>query len=357
MSHRFPTPPCAEPDAGSPLLATGRPISWGVVSTGRIADTVVADLALLEDATLQAVSSRDGDQAAAFAARHGFVDGYGPHDGLSGHERLFADPAVEAVYIATPHAQHFAIARDALRAGKHVLCEKALTINASEAAELVALARTRGLFLMEAVWTRFLPSVHRALDLIDAGEIGDIAWIRADLGFPANYDKTWRLFDPEAGGGALLDLAVYPLTWALGALGFPQSVQAVGTLNDDGVDTQESLTLTYGSGAQAQLLCSLNGAGPREAVISGSTGFLRIAGPLNNPASFEVHPLDAEPRTETFETVGRNYVYELREATRCIQQGLTESPTMGWADSVDTLRLFDGVRNQLGVSYLNDRGR
>ncbi len=357
MSHHFPTPPCAEPDAGSPLTATGRPVLWGVVSTGRIADTVVGDLSLLEDATLHAVSSRDGDQAVAFAAKHGFAVGYGPEDGLDGHERMFADPQVEAVYIATPHAQHFEIACAALQADKHVLCEKALTINASEAVELVELARSRGLFLMEAVWTRFLPAVHRALDLIDAGGIGEVAWVRADLGFPADYDRTWRLFDPEAGGGALLDLAVYPLTWALGALGFPQSVQAVGTLNDDGVDTQESLTLTYGSGAQAQLLCSLAGAGPREAVISGSTGFLRISSPLNNPSSFEVHPLDGEPRTETFETVGRNYVYELREATRCIQQGLTESPTMSWEDSVDTLRLFDGVRNQLGVSYLNDRGR
>ncbi|MDN5885800.1 MAG: Gfo/Idh/MocA family oxidoreductase [Micrococcaceae bacterium] len=357
MNPRFPPPPCAAPDAGSPLTATGRPLRWGVVSTGRIAATVVGDLGLLEDATLHAVSSRDAGRAAAFAADHGFAVAYGPLDGVSGHDRLFADPAVDAVYIATPHAQHFAVALAALQAGKHVVCEKALTINAAEAAELVELARSRGLFLMEAVWTRFLPAVHRALDLLEAGAIGEVAWVRADLGFPADYDRTWRLFDPAAGGGALLDLAVYPLTWALGALGFPQSVQAVGTLNDDGIDTQESLTLTYGSGAQAQLLCSLTGAGPREAVISGSTGFLRITGPLNNPPSFEVHPLDGQARTERFDTVGRNYVYELREATRCIQQGLTQSPTMSWEDSVDTLRLFDGVRNQLGVSYLNDRGR
>lgn len=354
MSLRFPTPPCAEPDAGSPLAATGRPVRWGVVSTGRIANTVTGDLALLEDAVLQAVSSRDPERAASFAAEHGFASSYGDDAGRTGLAAMLADPAVDTVYIATPHGQHFEVARDALAAGKHVLCEKSLTINAAEALELVGLARSRGLFLMEAVWTRFLPAVHRALELIDAGELGDIAWVRADLGFPAPYDPAWRLWDPAAGGGALLDLAVYPLTWALGCLGFPQSVQAVGHLNDDGVDTQESLTLGYGSGAQAQLLCSLAGAGPREAVVSGSRGWLRTAGPLNNPSSFEVHPLDGEPRTVSFGSVGRNYVYELREATRCIQQGLGESPTMSWADSVDTMRLLDGVRKQLGVGYPND---
>ncbi|WP_417215964.1 Gfo/Idh/MocA family protein [Arthrobacter sp.] len=357
MSLRFPTPPCAAPNAPSPLSATGRPVRWGVVSTGRIAHTVTSDLALLEDSVLHAVSSRDARRAAAFASEHGFASSHGDDAERTGLAALLADPDVEAVYIATPHGQHFEAARQALAAGKHVLCEKSLTINAAEAIELVELARTRGLFLMEAVWTRFLPAVHRALELIDSGGLGDISWVRADLGFPAPYDRTWRLWDPAAGGGALLDLAVYPLTWALGTLGFPHSVQAAGHLNDDGVDTQESLTLGYGSGVQAQLLCSLTGAGPREAVIAGSTGWLRTAGPLNNPSSFTVHPLEGEPRTEHFEPVGRNYVYELREATRCIQQGLLESPTMSWSDSVDTMHLLDGVRKQLGISYPNDAAR
>lgn len=354
MSLRFPTPPCAASNAPSPLSATGRPVGWGVVSTGRIANTVTGDLALLQDSVLHAVSSRDAQRAAAFAEEHGFATSFGDDAQRTGLQALLAEPEVEAVYIATPHGQHFEVAHQALTAGKHVLCEKSLTINAAEALELVELARSRGLFLMEAVWTRFLPAVHRALELVDSGELGDISWVRADLGFPAPYDPSWRLWDPAAGGGALLDLAVYPLTWALGCLGFPESVQAVGHLNDDGVDTQESLTLGYASGAQAQLLCSLTGAGPREAVVSGSKGWLRTSGPLNNPTSFQVTPLDGEPRTVSFEPVGRNYVYELREATRCIQQGLTQSPTMSWADSVDTMRLLDGVRNQLGVSYLND---
>jgi predicted dehydrogenase len=203
------------------------------------------------------------------------------------------------------------------------------------------------------VWTRFLPSVNRAWDIIYSGELGTIQWLHADLGFPAPLNPASRLWDPVAGGGALLDLTVYPLTWAVGTLGFPSTVSAAGTLNDDGVDAQNALTLGYHSGAQALLMSSLAAASPQSATICGTLGWLRTAAPLYNPGSFEVHVTGREPRTETFERAG-NYAYELREATRCIQSGMTESPTMPWQDSLDTMRLFDGVRAQLGVRYPND---
>ncbi|MGJ9403175.1 Gfo/Idh/MocA family protein [Arthrobacter sp. KK5.5] len=354
MAEFIPLPPCATPGAPSPLRATGRTLRWGVVSTGRIADRVVDDLVLLEDSELHAVSSRDRGRAESFAERHGAAKAYSDDGAAKAYDLMFADPEVEIVYIATPHGQHYEVARAALEAGKHVLCEKSLTINAAEAEELVRLAGERGLFLMEAVWTRFLPAVHRALSIVRSGEIGDVAWVRADLGFPAAYDRAWRLWDPAAGGGALLDLAVYPLTWSLGVLGFPLSVQAAGILNDDGVDPQESLTLTYSGGRQAQLMCSLVGAGPRDATIACTGGWLRATAPLNNPSRIEVHQIGAEPRFEEFEPVGHNYTYELRETTRCIQDGLLESPTMPWTDTVNTMRLLDGVRNQLGLRYDND---
>lgn len=354
MTEFIPVPPCAAPGAPSPVKATGRTLRWGVVSTGRIAEKVVADLLRLEDAELYAVSSRDRGRAESFAGRHGAAKAYFDGGGVKAYDSMFADPDVEIVYIATPHGQHYEVAKAALEAGKHVLCEKSLTINAAEAAELVRLAGERGLFLMEAVWTRFLPAVHRALSIVHSGEIGDVAWVRADLGFPAAYDRAWRLWDPAAGGGALLDLAVYPLTWSLGTLGFPLSVQAAGILNDDGVDPQESLTLTYSGGRQAQLMCSLVGAGPREATIACTAGWLRANAPLNNPSRIEVHPVGADARVEVFEPVGHNYTYELRESTRCIQEGLLESPTMPWANTVNTMRLLDGVRNQLGLRYDND---
>ncbi|MCX6497961.1 MAG: Gfo/Idh/MocA family oxidoreductase [Arthrobacter sp.] len=337
-----------------PRTATGATLRWGVIATGSIAAAVTKDLELLADAELYAVSSRSQAAADAFAADYGFARAYGDQDGVAGYERLLADDAVDVVYVATPHAQHHAVALAALRAGKHVLCEKALTINAREASELVNLARDKGLFLMEAMWSRFLPGMQRAFEIAASGEIGEVKWVGADLGFPAPYSPTSRLWAPRDGGGALLDITIYPLLWALGTLGFPQTVTATGWLNDDGVDAQNALTLGYHHGAQAQLTSSLLAYGPRTATVAGSKGFLQSRGSVNNPKELVVQVGFEEPRTERFSVVGRGYSYELREVTRCIQQGLTESPVMPLQDSLNTMRLFDGVRAQLGVSYPND---
>jgi predicted dehydrogenase len=354
-SIRIPVPPCAEAGAPSPLTGTGRPLKWGVIATGGIATKVTGDIALLEDAVLHAVSSRSSASAAAFAERFGFATSYSDDGGTTGYQRLIEDPEVDVVYIATPHGQHHEVALAALNGGKHVLCEKPFTINAREAEELAALAADRGLFLMEAVWTRFLPIVNRAWDIIHSGELGDIRWVQADLGFVAPDDPTSRLWDPKAGGGALMDLTVYPLTWALGPLGFPDSVSAIGELNSDGVDLQTAITLGYGSGAHAQLTSSFISACPSQATVSGSKGWLRTgAGPLHNPRELTVQSNGNEPRVEQFEQEGAGYTYELREVTRCIQEGLTESPTMTLETTVRTMRVLDDVRAQLGLRYAND---
>ena len=337
-----------------PRSATGKTLRWGVIATGGIARSVAQDLALLADAELYAVSSRAQDTADAFAVAYDFSKAYGDDGGQRGYQRLLADEAVDVVYVATPHAQHHEIVLAALNAGKHVLCEKAFTINAREAAELIDVARSRKLFLMEAVWSRFLPSMQRAFDIAASGELGDIHWVSADLGFPAPYSPTSRLWARQDGGGALLDIAVYPLLWALGTLGFPQTVSATGFLNDDGVDAQNAMTLGYNHGAQVQLTSSLLSHGPRIATVAGSLGFLQSVGSINNPRELTVAKGWDERRTEAFDVVGKGYTYELREVTRCIQQGLTESPVMPLEDSLNTMRLFDGVRAQLGVTYPND---
>src|SRR6476661_10069978 len=337
-----------------PLAATGRRLRWGVIATGSIARAVSQDLALLEDAELYAVSSRAQDTADAFAVAYDFAKAYGDDGGVPGYQRLLADDGVDVVYVATPHAQHHGMVLAALRAGKHVLCEKAFTINAREAAELIDVAREQKLFLMEAVWSRFLPSMQRAFEIAHSGELGTVQWVTADLGFPAPYSPTARLWAVKDGGGALLDLTVYPLLWALGTLGFPQTVSATGFVNDDGVDAQNALSLGYGHAAQVQLTSSLLAHGPRTATVAGSLGFLQSVGSINNPKELVVRVGFEEPRTELFDVVGRGYTYELREVTRCIQQGLNESPVMPLEDSLNTMRLFDGVRAQLGVSYPND---
>jgi predicted dehydrogenase len=333
---------------------TNRSLRWGVVATGRIAHKVTRDLAFLEDAELYAVSSRSKASAEAFAEEYGFAASY--HDGPSGsgYRQLFADPKVDVVYVATPHAQHFEVARAALEAGKHVLCEKPFTINAREARELVHLAGERGLFLMEAVWTRFLPAMRRTLELIGSGEIGRVCWLQADLGFPAAYDPRDRLWDPAAGGGALLDLAVYPLTWAIAALGFPEKLTARGHLNQDGVDVQNTIALEYPEGASAQLTSSIQAAGPGMATISGTAGWIRTGSPLYNPRMLEVCGLNGEIRAEEFPEETEGFIHELRETARCIRAGLQESPLMPWSETVKVMELLDQAREQLGLRYAND---
>jgi predicted dehydrogenase len=333
---------------------TVRPLQWGVVATGRIAHRVTRDLACLEDAALYAVSSRSAASARGFAEEHGFATSYHDTAAATGYQQLFADPLVDVVYIATPHAQHFEVARAALDAGKHVLCEKPLTINAREAGELARLAGEQGLFLMEAVWTRFLPATRRALELVGSGAIGTVRWVQADLGFPAVYDPADRLWDPAAGGGALLDLAVYPLTWAVAALGFPTRLTAAGHLNQDGVDVQNTLTLEYPEGAAAQLTSSLSAAGPGMATLGGTAGWIRTGSPLYRPKSLEICGLDGRVRVEEFPEETEGFIHELRETARCIRAGLQESPLMPWAETVQMMQLLDEARQQLGLQYPND---
>ncbi|UZX02297.1 Gfo/Idh/MocA family oxidoreductase [Arthrobacter sp. CDRTa11] len=354
MSAPIATPWLSSQPEQDPRSATGTPLRWGVIATGAIARAVSQDLSLLADAELHAVSSRDKSTADSFAGTYGFAKAYGDDDGVPGYQRLLADDAVDVVYVATPHAQHHQMVLAALHAGKHVLCEKAFTINAREAGELIEVARRQKLFLMEAVWSRFLPSMQRAFEIAASGELGDVHWVTADLGFPAPYSPTARLWSRHDGGGALLDISVYPLLWALGTLGFPQTVSATGFINDDGVDAQNALTLGYHHGAQVQLTSSLLAHGPRTATVAGSLGYLQSVGSINNPRELRIGIGRGAPRSEAFDVVGLGYAYELREVTRCIQQGLTESPVMPLDDSLNTMRLFDGVRAQLGVSYPND---
>ena len=334
--------------------ADGQTLRWGVVATGRIAHRVTRDLARLEGAELYAVSSRSEGSARAFAEEHGFAASYHDNPSGSGYQQLFEDPGVDVVYVATPHAQHFEVVRAALEAGKHVLCEKPFTINASEARELVQLAGERSLFLMEAVWTRFLPATRRALEIIRSGGIGTVRWVQADLGFPAAYDPTDRLWDPAAGGGALLDLAVYPLTWAVAALGFPAGLTAQGHLNQDGVDVQNTLALEYPEGAAAQLTSSLQSAGPGTATISGTAGWIRTGSPLYNPRKLDICGQDGTIRVEEFHEEAEGFIHELRETARCIRAGLQESPLMPWAETVQMMGLLDQAREQLGLHYAND---
>ena len=352
-SRTVPRPPGTPAGGGDPRAATGAPLRWGVVATGRIAGVVTAQLALLEDARLRAVSSRDATRAADFATRFGFATSYGDTREATGYEQLARDPDVDVVYVATPHGQHHAVAKALLTAGKHVLIEKAFTINAREARELIDAAQRSGVFLMEAVWTRFLPCYHRILDIIEQGTIGNPVYVQADLGFMAARDPRERLWAPGDGGGALLDLAVYPLSWVLGALGAPRAIVAHGRLNHEGVDELTTLALTHDDGAFSQVVASFVSESVNRAAIVGDAGVIVTDSPVSRPQGFTV-TVAGESRHESIPHGSEPYTYQLREVTRCVQQGLTESPTMPLATTLATMELFDEVRRLTGVTYPND---
>jgi len=354
MPTRFVTrPSTSEPGAPDPRLATGETLRWGVVSTGHIAHVVTAQLCALEDAELHAVSSRDAERADAFAREHGARSAYHDDAAGTGVEHLAADDAVDVVYLATPHAQHHAIARTLLEAGKHVLIEKAFAVTAAEAADLATLARARGRFLMEAVWTRFLPVYQAFVDHVAEGAIGTPRWAQADLGMRATFDPDSRLWARDAGGGALLDLAVYPLTWTAAAFGLPSAIAARGVLAENGVDALCTLDVGYPGDGRAQVTVSFTSAHTRSATIGGDAGVVRTLGSLPNPTGFTLTRGD-DTREVRAATPAPGYTYQLREVTRCIQRGEFESATMPLRDTLAFMRCFDDARAQLGVRYPND---
>ncbi|MGQ1837503.1 Gfo/Idh/MocA family protein [Kocuria turfanensis] len=343
----------------APLTPTGRTLGWGVVSTADIAEKVVPDIAALPDARLVAVSSRHQHRAEDFARRHGVERAYGNTAGSTGLERLAADPDVEVVYVATPHGYHHRDVSALLRAGKHVVCEKALAMTAAEVRDLLGLARAHGVFLMEAVWTRMTPGFRTAMHWIRAGRLGRVRSVEASIGTHRPVDPDHRLFRNADGGGVLLDMMVYPLTWTGAVLGAPESWTARAELGATAVDLDTALTLDFGHG-RGHVSGTLSSTVPHQVTVSGTHGWLRVDGRINCPTTLVLQSADgaragAAPVVEQVEVTGAGYVYEMREATRCIQQGLPESPVMPWADSLELVELFDRVRERIGVGYPNDR--
>ncbi|MGW0522162.1 Gfo/Idh/MocA family protein [Crossiella sp. NPDC003009] len=320
-------------------------LRWGVVATGGIAGAVTSDLLLVPGIEVHAVSSRALAKAEEFAGRFGIPRAYGDY-----HE-LLADPDVDVVYVATPHSQHHEVASAALRAGKNVLCEKAFTITVAQAEELVALAESRGLFLMEAMWTRFIPLVRKLRALLADEAIGEIRLVRADFGFRAPYDPGHRLWSPALGGGALLDLGVYPVSFAHMVLGVPSELHVHGSRAATGVDAEAALLLGYPDGAQALLSTSLLAGTGVTAEVVGTTGRIEVASPFYAPTAMTLHRNGAEPETFRHELWGNGYTYQAREVVEQIAAGEVESPEMAWADSVNVMRTLCAALGRMGVAH------
>jgi predicted dehydrogenase len=315
-------------------------IRWGILGTGGIARTFTEDLIFLEH-EVTAVGSRVPETAEKFATRYGIARAYGSY------AELAADEDIDVVYVATTHNAHHAAARTCLEAGRAVLVEKPFTTTAAEAEDLAALARERNLFAMEAMWTRFNPLVARLRDLVADGAIGDVKAVYADFSENVPFDATHRLWAPELAGGSLLDLGVYPVSFAWMLLGEPDMVQAVSTPAPTGVDANTGILFGYGTGAVALLHCGFMAKTPQTATITGTTGWIEVAGPFWHPEAMTVHRDGAEPETHRIEVAGHGFTYEAEEVARCIGAGLTESPVMPLDESVAILRTLDTITSRL----------
>ena len=323
-------------------------IRWGVVGPGRIAEKVVEDFAVVDGARAVAVASRSLDRAEGFAARHGLERAYGSY------AEILADPDVDVLYVATPHPQHHAIALGALRAGKALLIEKAFTATTAGTAEIVDVARQTGVFVMEAMWTRFQPAVVALRDLVADGAIGEVRSVQADLGVSREYDPADRLFDLAQGGGALLDLGVYVVSFAQMLLGTPERVVAAGSLFPSGADAEATLLLDYGDGRSAALMTSLRNALPGQARVFGTAGWIDVLPRFHHPTTFVLHRAGAEPETISRQPLGAGYAHELIEVTDCLRAGRAESAVMPLADTFAVQKVLGDAADQLGVKHAED---
>ena len=323
-------------------------IRWGVVGPGRIAEKVVEDFAHVPGARAVAVASRSLDRAQAFAGRHGIDRAHGSY------ADVLADPDVDVLYVATPHPQHHAVAMAALQAGKALLVEKAFTATVAGAREVVSAARAADVFVMEAMWTRFQPAVVRLRELIADGAIGEVRSVQADLGVQREFDPTDRLFAKELGGGALLDLGVYVVSFAQMLLGDPDTVTATGSTFDTGVDAEASLLLGYADGRSATLMTSLRNALPGQARVFGTAGWIDVLPRFHHPQTIVLHRVGADPQEITLPQLGGGYAHELIEVTECLRAGRTESAVMPLADTLAVQQVLEDAAGQLGVTFAED---
>ncbi|AXT85976.1 oxidoreductase [Aeromicrobium sp. A1-2] len=322
-------------------FAADRPIRWGILATGHIAESFATDLALADGNELTAVGSRSRESASEFAERFGAARSHASYAALA------EDPDVDVIYVATPHSRHLEDVMACFEAGKAVLCEKAVALNAADAGTLVDEARRRGLFFAEAMWMRTNPNIRRAAGLAADGALGEIGQVRAELGFVAPPTTT-RLWDPALGASALLDIGIYPLTFAHLVLGEPTAIAAAGVRSDLGIDVNGGATLTYASGAVASIAWTQVAQSDNRASIAGDLGIVEIPGRFHHPT--EVHHIH-DGRTDTIRepVTGRGYAHEIAEVAACLRAGATESSLLPLDETVSIMAQIDEILNQIGV--------
>ncbi len=318
-------------------------LRWGFLSAGGIATSVARDFRIA-GITIQAVGARDLAKANEFAEKFDIPNRH------QGYDALVNDPEVDVVYVSTPHPWHHQHALLALNAGKHVLLEKPFTINAREAQEIKDLATKKKLFVLEAMWSRFLPSMDAIFEVINSGVLGEIKLVTAD--HSQYLPHVPRLWKPELGGGALLDLGIYPVSFAVRVLGLPEKITAKATLTGEKVDETTSIIFEYANGAQATLTTCMSAAGPVTAVVVGTFGRIEIDKSFYDQTSFKVYNQGGEviqSYAQKIDGIGRQY--QGLHLEKCVAEGLLESPVLSITESVEIMKVMDGLRAQIGVKY------
>jgi predicted dehydrogenase len=319
-------------------------INWGIIGPGRIARKFAEDLVLSDNAQLYAVASRDPERAAAFGREYHARKYYGSY------EELASDPEVDVTYIATPHPFHFEHTIMCLERGKAVLCEKPMGMDTGQVRKMVDTARQKGLFLMEGIWTRFIPATEVYLELMRKEAIGEVIALHADFGFRAPYDVNARTFNKELGGGSLLDIGIYPLYLSLVTLGIPTAIKAIARMAATGVDSYCSMLLDYENSAKAVLESTFETETPTEAIIYGTGGTIRLHRRFHHT---EKITLDTESKSEDIVVPyrGNGYFHEIEEVNDCLLKGRKESPKLPLTVSLDLISILDRVREEIGLQY------
>ena len=325
-----------------------RPIHWGIIGPGNIARKFAEDLMLAEGAVLQGVASRDAERARAFGETFRAVRTYGSY------EEMVREPGIDIVYVATPHVFHYPNTLLCLKHGKAVLCEKPFGMNQQEVEHMLSEARLNDLFIMEAIWTRFIPATIKMMELIESGAIGEIEYIRADFGFLGNTDPQKRVYNKALGGGSLMDIGIYPVFLALLLLGVPDKIQAIARMSATDVDTLIAMLFHFESGQKAILESTVLATTPTEALIVGSKGSLSLQRSFHHTEKIILNRHGQTPEHFEIKYKGNGYYHEIMEVMQCLRNGKKESPAMPHTMSLNLIRTLDRIRQEIGLVYAQD---
>lgn len=315
-------------------------VRWGIAGPGRIAETMAGEFAQVADAELVAVGSRSASRAAHFADRFGIQQSYGSYD------ELFAAD-LDAIYLATPHAQHTELALAAIAAGKAVLIEKAFTTSVADTERIIAAAQARCVFVMEAMWTRFLPAITHLRELVASGALGQVRAVYGDLLAFREFDPTDRLFNPDLGGGAVFDLGVYVISFAQQFLGTPEVVHAVGGHFGNGVESDAGILLGYSEGRYANESIGFTASGPGRQVVAGTLGWAEVKPRFHRGEDLVIQLTDGERQELHFPKTGAGYTHQIAHVDQCLAAGLTQSPVLPLSDTLAVQQVMAKVLAEL----------